>query len=241
MGNTAEIKMNVLIVEDDNIAATTLAKSLAIHGISSNVVNNGLKALEVVQKNHFDVIIMDRMMPQMNGIKALEQMRIQHITTPVLILSALGEVEERVEGLEAGGDDYLVKPYALSELIARLHVLNKRNQAKATNIDTEWLSAFGVKLNVINGKVFRENQSIHLQPQEKKLLEYFLRHNNQIMTRRMLLEKVWDFHFETDSNLIDTQISRLRNKIDKPFSNPLIHTLRGKGYVFTDDLSQVDY
>ncbi len=231
--------MNVLIIEDDNIAATILAKSLQTLGMVTQIASDGQKALVAVTEGSFDVIIMDRMMPKMNGIESLKKMRDQGITTPVLILSALGEVDERVEGLEAGGDDYLVKPYALSELIARLNVLYKRNQ---TIYDThnEWLTSFGVKLNTINGKVFREGVRVHLQPQERKLLEFFLRHADQVLTRKILLEKVWDFHFETDSNLIDTQISRLRTKLDKPFSKKLIHTIRGKGYVFSKDISLVE-
>lgn len=232
-------KLNILIVEDDNIAATTLAKSLQAKGIVTQIADNGQKALDLVSEESFDVIIMDRMMPKMDGIKALEKMRSQGIATPILILSALGEVDERVEGLEAGGDDYLVKPYALSELIARLNVLYKRNNFVHESTQ-EWLKEFGVKLNTVNGKVFRDEVRVPLQPQERKLLEYFLRHPNQVMTRKMLLEKVWDFHFETDSNLIDTQISRLRTKLDKPFSNALIHTIRGKGYVFAEDLSLVE-
>ncbi|BBN58939.1 response regulator transcription factor [Hydrogenovibrio marinus] len=231
--------MKILIVEDDNIAATTLAKSLQAQSMVTQIASDGQSALLAVGEESFDVIVMDRMMPKMDGIEALGKMRRQGIATPVLILSALGEVDERVEGLEAGGDDYLVKPYALSELIARLNVLYKRNQT-VQDSDTEWLTAFGVKLNTINGKVFRDGERIHLQPQERKLLEYFLRHANQVMTRKMLLEKVWDFHFETDSNLIDTQISRLRTKVDKPFSTALIHTIRGKGYVFSKEPSLVE-
>jgi two-component system OmpR family response regulator len=228
--------MNVLIVEDDKVAATTLANALQSKGISSQIADNGEKALSKVSMESFDVIIMDRMMPEMDGITSLKKMRHQGVTTPVLILSALGEVDERVEGLEAGGDDYLVKPYAISELIARINILAKRN-LNALAQDQEWLSAFGVRLNLINAKVYRDDIKIHLQPQEKKLLEFLLRHPNQLITRTVLLEKVWDFHFETDSNLIDTQISRLRAKLDKPFDKPLIHTVRGKGYVFSDDLS----
>lgn len=232
--------MYVLIVEDDVVAAKTLAKSLESQGIASQIANDGLKALDAVAEERFDVIIMDRMMPNMDGIESLGKIRNEGIATPVLILSALGEVDERVEGLEAGGDDYLVKPYALSELVARLNVLYKRSHTTHQEMDREWLSGFGVRLNTINGKVFRDGAKIHLQPQESKLLEYFLRHPNQVMTRKMLLEKVWDFHFETDSNLIDTQISRLRTKVDKPFSMALIHTVRGKGYVFTDNLSSIE-
>lgn len=231
--------MNVLIVEDDNIAATTLAKSLQAQGVETQIACDGQKALVAVTEESFDVLIMDRMMPKMDGIEALGKIRNQGITTPVLILSALGEVDERVEGLEAGGDDYLVKPYALSELIARLNVLYKRNNT-IHDSDNEWLASFGVKLNTINGKVFRDGARVHIQPQERKLLEFFLRHANQVMTRKMLLEKVWDFHFETDSNLIDTQISRLRTKLDKPFSKALIHTIRGKGYVFSENPSLIE-
>jgi len=231
--------MKLLIVEDDQVAATTLARSLQSQDFITQIAHNGEEAFSAVIEKTFDVIVMDRMMPKMDGITALTKIRKHGITTPVLILSALGEVDERVEGLEAGGDDYLVKPYALSELVARLNVLSKRNPA-AQEGDSEWLTEFDVKLNSINGKVYREGVQVHLQPQEKKLLEFFMRHTNQIMTRKMLLEKVWDFHFETDSNLIDTQISRLRTKLDKPFSTKLIHTIRGKGYVFSDNPSSVE-
>lgn len=225
--------MRLLIVEDDPIAADVLAQNLNGLGYQTNHAYTGIEALEQLEKNEYDVVIIDRMMPKMNGLEAVKRLRARQDMTPVLILSALGEVDERVEGLQAGGDDYLVKPYALSELVARIEVLVKRNRPTLQSSFSEWIEVFNVKMNLVSGKVYRDDIRIQLQPQERKLLEYFMRNPEQRITRKMLLEKIWDFHFDTDSNLIDTQISRLRTKIDKPFNISLIHTIRGKGYVFT--------
>ncbi|WP_019557494.1 response regulator transcription factor [Thiomicrorhabdus arctica] len=225
--------MKLLIVEDDPIAAEVLAQNLESLGHQTQLARNGLEALASVAQDSFDVMVIDRMMPKMDGIEAIKQLRANHNTMPVLILSALGDVDERVEGLQAGGDDYLVKPYALRELVARLEVLVKRSQTVMSPILNDWIEVFDLRLNKVSGKVFRQEKRVLLQPQERKLLEYFALNPNQLITRNMLLEKVWDFHFDTDSNLIDTQISRLRTKVDKPFHPPLIHTIRGKGYVFS--------
>lgn len=223
--------MKCLLVEDDPIASEILAQSLRDRGYIVACAFNGLAALKMAQTEPFDVIIMDRMLPKMDGLTVTRTLREASIQTPVLILSALGEVDDRVKGLQAGGDDYLVKPYALAELLARLDVMLRRQPILESALP-EILTVADCQLNLISGKIYRQNQPIHIQPQERKLLEFFMRHPNQVLTRKMLLEKVWDFHFETDTNMIDTQVSRLRAKIDKPFAVPLIQTLRGKGYCF---------
>jgi len=223
--------MKYLLVEDDPIASKILASSLQDKGHIVVAAYHGLTALKLAQTETFDAIIMDRMLPKMDGLTVIKKLRSASIQTPVIILSALGEVDDRVKGLQAGGDDYLVKPYALPELLARLEVMVRRQPTKASAMP-ESLTVADCELNLLSGKISRQNQFIHIQPQERKLLEFFMRHPNQLLTRQMLLEKVWDFHFETDTNMIDTQVSRLRAKIDKPFDVPLIHTLRGKGYCF---------
>jgi len=175
--------------------------------------------------------VLDRMLPGMDGLNVLQHLRQQKIHTPVLILSALGEVDHRVEGLQAGGDDYLVKPYAFSELLARLQALVRRVQPEQT---LSQLQVADLTMNLIKHQVSRAGKQIGLQPREFTLLEVLMRHANEVVTRTMLLEKVWDYHFDPQTNVIDVHISRLRSKIDKGFSPPLLHTVRGAGYMIHD-------
>jgi two-component system OmpR family response regulator len=177
----------------------------------------------------FETIILDRMLPGgIDGIRLLETLRSQHNTTPVLVLSALSQVDERVAGLKAGGDDYLTKPFAFSELLARVEALTRRGRGEAP---TTKLIVGDLEMDLLSRSVKRANQRIDLQPREFRLLEYLMRHGGQVVTRTMLLEGVWDYHFDPQTNVIDVHVSRLRQKIDKPFATPLIHTIRNAGYM----------
>jgi two-component system OmpR family response regulator len=171
------------------------------------------------------------MLPQLDGLTIIERLRGAAVTTPVLILSALGEVDDRVDGLKAGGDDYLVKPFAFSELLARLEALVRRAEIEAP---VTRLQVDGLEMDLLSRTVSRDGRDIDLQPREFRLLEYLMRHSGQVVTRTMLLEKVWDYHFDPQTNVIDVHISRLRSKIDKDFDTPLLHTVRGAGYVLRE-------
>lgn len=219
--------MYILLIEDDTNAASSLARGLQEYGHTIDLAGDGQAGLQFALTNNYDVMVIDRMLPGLDGLSIIRRLRQQAIHTPALVLSALGEVDDRVEGLRAGGDDYLVKPCAFSELLARLEVLVRRT--RAVESETE-LNVDDLHLNLLTHKVIRNGQPIRLQPKELRLLEYLMRHAGQIVTRSMLLEQVWDFHFDPQTNLIDTQISRLRTKIDKEFDQPLLHTIRGKGY-----------
>ena len=179
----------------------------------------------------YDVLVLDRMLPKYDGLSIIKQLRNNGIKTPALILSALGDVDHRVEGLEAGGDDYLVKPYAFSELLARLQALVRRVQPEQAETK---LQVADLTMNLIKHQVSRAGQIINLQPREFTLLEVLMRHANEVVTRTMLLEKVWDYHFDPQTNIIDVHISRLRTKIDKDFDTPLLRTVRGAGYMIHD-------
>ena len=224
--------MHILFIEDDQEAATWLIKGLHSVGHVVDHAADGEDGLHLALTGDYDVLIVDRMLPKRDGLSIIRMLRADGDLTPALVLSALGEVDDRVEGLRAGGDDYLVKPYAFDELIARLEVLTRRNkdQAPATQLKTADLI-----LDLTTHKVTRAGQIIRLQPKEQQLLEYLLRHQDQIVTRNMLLEHVWDFHFDPQTNVIDTQISRLRSKIDRDFDKPLLHTIRGRGYRLSEN------
>lgn len=226
--------MKILLIEDDIEAATSLQKGLKHSGYEVVHASDGLHGFSLANTQNYDVLIIDRMLPNLDGLTIIRKLREEDIHTPVLILSALGEVDDRVTGLKAGGDDYLVKPYAFNELLARIEVLNRRS---LTNVEKAELVINDLKLDLISHTVTRNGIAIRLQPKEMQLLEYFLRNINKIVTRTMLLEKVWGFHFDPETNLVDTQISRLRSKIDKDFSQQLLHTIRGKGYILSEDPS----
>ena len=218
--------MRILIVEDDTDAATYIAKAL---GEASHVVDmaaNGEDALEIASDSH-EVLIVDRMMPKLDGIQLVEQLRGDGVVTPVLFLSALGKVDDRVEGLRAGGDDYLVKPFAMAELIARVEALGRRKGTPETQTK---LVCGDLEMDLITRDVRRGESKIDLQPREFKLLEYLMRNASRVVTRTMLLENVWGYHFDPQTNVIDVHISRLRGKIDKGFDKPLLETVRGAGY-----------
>lgn len=223
--------MNILLVEDDTEAANYLVKGLSECGHVIDQTTDGETGLHFALTNTYDVLILDRMLPKRDGLSIVRMLRADGNDTPVLILSALGEVDDRVDGLRAGGDDYLVKPYAFLELLARLEVLARR-KVKAQAV-TELRTA-DLQLNLVTRKVTRSGRIIRLQPRELRLLEFLMRHAGQVVTRTMLLEHVWDLHFDPQTNVIDTQISRLRAKIDKGFNNPLLHTIRGIGYMIDE-------
>lgn len=219
--------MHILIIEDDKAAAEYLEKGLKECGHVTDLATDGDSGLHLALSGHYDVMVVDRMLPKRDGLSIIRMLRSDQNETPVLVLSALGEVDDRVSGLHAGGDDYLVKPYAFSELLARLEALTRRKQG----LDS------GTKLTLVDleidpGKmtVTRGGKLIRLQPREFRLLEFMMRHAGQVVTRTMLLENVWDFYFDPQTNVIDVQISRLRSKIDKGFSPSLLHTVRGSGY-----------
>lgn len=219
--------MRILLIEDDRNAAIYLVKGLTENGHVVDHVADGEDGLYMALTGEYDVLVVDRMLPKRDGLSIIRMLRADNKKTPALILSALGEVDDRVEGLRAGGDDYLVKPYAFSELLARLDALVRRGAIDDTPTH---LSIAGLELDLSKHKVVRAGRTIKLQPRELRLLEFLMRHAGQIVTRTMLLEQIWDFHFDPQTNVIDTQISRLRAKIDRGFERPLIHTVRGVGY-----------
>ena len=219
--------MRILIIEDDVEAAEAMARGLGEAGYDCLHAADGAAGLAVAQKRGFDVLIVDRMMPKMNGVEVVSTLRREGDATPVLFLSALGEVSDRVDGLTAGADDYLVKPYAFAELIARVEALSRRRETGAV---ATTLKVGDLEMNLIARTVHRGTTEIDLQPREFQLLEFMMRHAGQSVTRTMLLEKVWEYHFDPQTNVIDVHISRLRSKIDKGFDRQMLQTVRGAGY-----------
>ncbi|UCH75077.1 MAG: winged helix-turn-helix domain-containing protein [Rhodospirillales bacterium] len=219
--------MRALVIEDDDKTADYIIKGLAECGIVADRAENGPDGLHLATTADYDALIVDRMLPGLDGLSVVRALRATGSTVPVLILSALAHVDERVKGLRAGGDDYLTKPFAFSELHARLEALSRRPHAivQATQHQVGDLT-----MDLLSRKVTRAGQTIELRPREYKLLEYLMRHAGEVVTRTMLFEGVWDFHFDPQTNVIDVHISRLRQKIDKDFDRPLIHTHRGGGY-----------
>ena len=224
--------MKVLIVEDDAAAAAYLEKAFREAGHVADHAADGLDGYAMASEGGYDVLIIDRMVPRMDGLSLIHGLREQKIETPVLVLSALGQVDDRVKGLRAGADDYLPKPYAFSELLARVEILARRARSVPAE-DTVYRVA-DLELNRLTHRVTRSGREIDLQPREFRLLEYLLRHGGQVVTRTMLLEHVWDYHFDPQTNVIDVHVSRLRSKIDKGFDSALIHTVRGAGYTVRD-------
>ncbi len=217
----------VLLVEDDADTAEYILKGLREDGFSVEHVADGRDGLYMASGSEFDAIVMDRMIPGMDGLSVIKALRAAGVGTPILILSALTHLDERVKGLRAGGDDYLTKPFGYSELNARLENLMRRRPGK--DVETE-LRCGDLRMDLLSRRVERAGHSIGLLPREFKLLEYLLRHKNRVVTRTMLLEQVWDYRFDPHTSVIDTHISRLRKKIDDGQATPLLHTLRGTGY-----------
>ncbi len=223
--------MHILIIEDDEDAAAYLRKGLCECGHTVDYAMNGNEGLQRALSIPYDVLVVDRMLPVRDGLSVIAMLRAGGILTPVLILSALGEVDDRVDGLKAGGDDYLVKPYAFSELLARLDALTRR---AITQKYESILSISNLTLNTRTHEVWRAGKKIHLQPMEFRLLEFLMRNPHQVFTRTMLLEQIWGYHFNPQTNVIDVHISRLRRKIDSEFMPPLLHTVRGSGYKLSE-------
>jgi two-component system OmpR family response regulator len=219
--------MRILIVEDDLEAAEAMERGLSEAGFSCVRAADGAYGLEAARAGAFDVLIVDRMMPRMDGVALVESLRREGNATPVLFLSALGEVGDRVTGLQAGADDYLVKPYAFVELIARVEALARRRETGSVQT---LLRVGDLEMDLIGRSVRRQGRDIDLQPREFQLLEFLMRHAGQSVTRTMLLEKVWEYHFDPQTNVIDVHVSRLRSKIDKGFDRPMLQTVRGAGY-----------
>jgi len=220
--------MRILVIEDDRDAASWLIKGLKESGHIVDLAGDGELGLNMATSANYDVLIVDRMLPLLDGLSVISKLRSEGLKTPVLILSALSDVDERVKGLRAGGDDYLAKPYAFSELLARVEGLGAR---KLLDPKEAKLKAMDLELDLMSRTVSRGGKPIILHPREFKLLEYLVRNAGHIVTRTMLLENVWDYHFDPQTNVIDVHVSRLRSKLDKGFAEPLLQTVRGAGYM----------
>ncbi len=219
--------MHILLIEDDHETGTYIQRGLHEQGYVVDHASDGRDGLFQATEVQYDLMIIDRMLPGLDGLALLRALRSNGTRTPVLMLTALGEVDQRVEGLEAGADDYLAKPFAFTELLARINALSRRPplQERVTV-----LCLTDLQMDLLSHRVQRAGQLIELQPREYRLLEYLLLHSGEVVTRTMLLEQVWDFHFDPHTSVVETHISRLRSKIDRDFEPPLLHTIRGAGY-----------
>jgi len=226
--------MRILVIEDDQEILSYIITGLKQAGHTTDRADNGKEGLFLATTEDYDVLLVDRMLPGLDGITLIKTLRGADNNTPVLILSALGEVDDRVSGLRAGGDDYLVKPFAFVELLARIEVLAKRKNSSAETTVQQSIVVQDLELDLLSRTVKRQGRLIELQTREFQLLAYLLRHKGQVVTRTMLLEQVWDYHFDPQTNVIDVHISRLRNKVDKGFSHQIIRTVRGAGYIIED-------
>ena len=227
--------MRILLIEDDPETSRFIRKGLEEAGHVLDLAGDGRQGLLLALDTDHDALVVDRMLPGLDGLSIVRALRAANRSTPVLVLSALGEVDHRVEGLRAGGDDYLVKPFALAELAARLDALVRR---RGTGADPEApvtrLAVADLEMDLLARTVRRAGRAIDLKPREFRLLEHLMRHAGQVVTRTMLLEAVWDYHFDPQTNVIDVHVSRLRRKVDRDFGPPLIHTVRGAGYMIRE-------
>jgi len=225
--------MKVLLVEDNERVSSFVQKGLTEAGHSIDHADNGRDGMFLAAGESYDAIVMDRMLPGgIDGLGIIAALRKTGSRTPILILSALSDVDERIRGLQSGGDDYLVKPFAFGELLARLGALQRRAQA---GVSDTTLTLGDLVMDLLSRKVTRGGRSVTLQPREFKLLEYLMRHANQVVTRTMLLENVWDYHFDPQTNVVDVHVSKLRQKIDAGAARPLLRTIRSAGYMLTAD------
>jgi len=219
--------MRILLIEDDRSTAAYVTRGFAESGHVCDVCENGQDGLFQATRASYDVIVVDRMLPGLDGLSLVKAIRAAAIRTPVIFLTAVGGVDDRVEGLEVGGDDYLVKPFAFTELLARVNALSRRPPMQSQKTS---LKVHDLELDLITRQVRRSGQVIDLKPKEFALLELLMRNEGRVLTRTMLLERVWNFHFDPKTSVVETHISRLRAKIDKPFAVPLLHTMRSTGY-----------
>ena len=219
--------MRILLIEDDRRSADFIARGMRENGHHCDVLSEGLDALYQATHEKYDVLIVDRMLPGLDGLSLVRAIRAAAVETPVLFLTSIAGVDDRVEGLDAGADDYLVKPFAFSELLARVHALGRRPPAQS---EVTKLRVHDLEMDLIRRRVERQGIEIELQPKEFELLEVLMRNEGRVVTRTMLLERQWDFHFDPKTSVVETHISRLRSKIDKPFGAALLHTLRNVGY-----------
>lgn len=219
--------MRVLVIEDDKEVADFIRKSLTDNGFTVDCAYDGRDGLFLATEEVFDIIVLDRMLPKFEGLSILKTLRENGLNTPVLVLSAMGEVNHRIEGLRAGSDDYMTKPFSMSELIVRIQVLLKRTGGFS---DETTLQVGDLSLNLLTRQATRQGQNIDLKPKEFQLLEYLVRHAGQVVTRSMIMEHVWNYHHDPRTNVVDVHISKLRTKIDKGFETNLVHTMRGAGY-----------
>ncbi|HXV64509.1 MAG TPA: response regulator transcription factor [Vicinamibacteria bacterium] len=220
--------MRILVIDDDRDTLDFIVQGLEESGHIVDKAEEGREGLFLALERSYDALVVDRMLPGLDGLTIVQTLRSEGRKTPILILSALGEVDDRVNGLRRGGDDYLVKPFAFSELLARLEALVRRGESEPA---TTRLVVGDLEMDLLARRVKRAGRTIELKPREFRLLEYLMRHSGQVVTRTMLLEQVWDYHFDPQTNVIDVHVSRLRGKIEKDFDSPLIHTIRGVGYV----------
>jgi two-component system, OmpR family, response regulator len=225
------MQSRILLVEDDDATASFITDALSVEGFAVDRADDGSAGLALACEGKYSAIILDRMLPVMNGMEVLDGMRVSNVKTPTIFLSALGSVDDRVEGLRAGSQDYLVKPFAIAELVARVHALVR----SVPSGDDAIQHIFGdLIVDRIERTAHRAGQPIDLQPREFRLLEYLMRNQGQIITRKMLLEGVWDYHFDPGTNVIDVHVSRLRKKLDEAGGEPILHTVRGKGYILEE-------
>lgn len=223
--------MHILIIEDDVDTARHLADSLTDQQHSCDVCHDGNAGLHLARKQHYDAMVVDRMLPRLNGLDLVRQLKADGIQVPTLFLTAMSDVNDRVDGLNAGADDYLVKPFAMTELFARLDAITRRHPHE---LDASCLAVGDLVLNRLTRTATRAGRSLALRAREFELLEYLMAHTGQVVTRSMLLEKVWHYHFDPQTNVVDVHISRLRNKLESNDQTPLLHTLRGEGYSLHD-------
>lgn len=223
--------MRILLIEDELSVADFIVKGLTENNHVVDHQSDGKEGLFFATTENYDVMIVDRMLPGVEGLTIIRTLRASNINTPIIILSAMADVEQRVEGLQSGADDYLVKPFAFSELLVRVEILAKRINSPQAQAQQSQLQLADLQIDLLTHKVSRNNQAINLLATEYRLLEYLMRHAGHIVSRTMLFEHVWDYNFDPQTNVIDVHMSRLRKKIDKPFATALIHTVRGAGYV----------
>lgn len=224
--------MRILLVEDDQKIASFIIKGLKAEGFAVDHENNGEDGLHMALTEPYDAAVIDIMLPQIDGLRLIESMRRENLKTPIIILSARGEVGDRVKGLQIGADDYLTKPFAFSELLARLQALIRRSSDAA---EPTKLTVADISMNLISREVVRAGQKIDLQPLEFSLLEYLLRNAGRVVSKTMIMEHVWDYYFDPQTNVVESRIYKLREKIDKGFPTKMIHTVRGVGYVLKED------